>query len=242
MKVVYVGRITEEAKQISKLTTAFCKIALQTEGIEFSIYGDGPEVESIQRIIEDFKIKDKVKYLGSVVPESIYPILSKHQVFSLLSDYEGMPVALMEAMACGLVPVCMAENSGINELIRNGENGLIVKDREESYFDAIKSLKQNPRLWQKLSSNAIETISKEYSAEITNKQWLDLLHSLLTTKPKRIVIPFRIKISDIPPMYYGDIRKPRTINRLKNNLRNSWNSFRMRLRPRSRLKKMLKYE
>ncbi len=60
---------------------------------------------------------NKLKYGGILSPYDIYKTLLKYNVFVLLSDYEGMSTSLMEAMACGLVPICTNIRSGTSEII-----------------------------------------------------------------------------------------------------------------------------
>lgn len=238
LRVLYAGRIVEEQKQISKLTKAFCTLASQSQDIEFSIYGDGPEVAKVESIIKDFNVQDKVKYMGAVPPEQIQEVMLKHHVFTLMSDYEGLPVALNEAMACGLVPVCLGEESGINEVIKDRINGLIVADREKSFYNAINFIKENPIRWKEISYEAKSTIENEYSSEINHNRWVNILKSISNAKYKKIKVPFKVKISDINPLHYGDNRRPPFKDVFINSIKVYWNKLRLFVKPRARIKKL----
>lgn len=240
LRVLYVGRITEEAKQISKMTKSFCLLAQINSCLEFSIYGDGPAVDNVLSIITQYKVQDRVKYHPSVEPDKVQEIMATHQVFTLMSDYEGLPVALLEAMSCGLVPVCLSEPSGINEVIRHGENGFIVEDREESYYSAISQLAQDKIMWQRMSESAVKTIIEEYSASITHQKWADFIINFPQNQAgKKIRVPLLMNFSDIPPLYYGDYRKPPFWVQLKKRWRQYWISLRFFIRPRSRLRSLM---
>ncbi|QUV81159.1 glycosyltransferase [Chloracidobacterium sp. D] len=63
------------------------------------------------------------QYVGLVDNARIQALMAEHHMFVLLSDYEGLPIALMEAMATGLVPICTAMRSGIGQLVVDGVTG-----------------------------------------------------------------------------------------------------------------------
>ena len=93
-------------------------------------------------------------------------------VFVLSSVSEGMPNALMEAMALGL-PVVATDcpTGGPRQLIQNGENGLLVENQNEAALaDAVLKILSDENLSQKLSKNA-RKITEEYSKEKICAQW-----------------------------------------------------------------------
>lgn len=238
LKIIYAGRLVIEAKQILKLTSAFCKAAKINASYAFSFYGDGDQVPEMEAIIKQYKAQAAVQIHQALPPSQIIDAIASHQVFTLMSDYEGMPVALMEAMACGVVPVCLAERSGVNEIIEHGENGFIVQDREADYQKHLKMLLDDPDLWQRLSNNAVKTIQERYSSAQTHRQWHDLLQSFSDQQTGSIKIPSHIKLEgDL--LYYGDNRKPAQGALLKQNLKEQWMRLRLFLRPRARLRKLI---
>lgn len=239
MKIMYAGRLVEEQKQISKLTHAFCKAAILIPNTEFSIYGDGPQLDEIKKIVDLYKVGERVKILGPVDSKDMHKIMAHHHIFTLMSDYEGMPVALVEAMSCGMVPVCLSEESGINEVVENGVNGFIVNDRDESYIHAIKQLQQNPELWAKLSTQAITTIDNDYSSDINNRRWITFLQNFVSTEKKKVRIPHQINISKFAPLFNSEIRKPNFQVVFIKGLRIWFVNFRSFLRPRARIRNLL---
>jgi glycosyltransferase involved in cell wall biosynthesis len=237
LKVMYAGRIVEEQKQILKLASAFIRAAEMESRLKFSIYGDGEQSAQLESMLNEQK-EHNVTYLGAVAPDMILKCFEQHQVFSLMSDYEGMPVALMEAMACGVVPVCLAERSGVNEIIEHGVNGFIVKDRDADYQKHLQMLLDDPDLWQKLSNNAVKTIQERYSSATTHRQWYELLQSLSGQQIGSIKIPRRIQLEgDL--LYYGDNRKPSTKEIIFSKVKDAWLNIRLFLRPRARLRALL---
>jgi hypothetical protein len=96
----------------------------------------------------------------------------------LLSDYEGLPVAVLEGMAAGVVPVCLDTRSGIRDAIEHGVNGLIVKDRGSDFFSTVSELQNSPAKWQQLSLAARDTARRRYSIDECAHQWMGLFHDL----------------------------------------------------------------
>ena len=239
LKVIYAGRLVVQQKQILKLTKAFCDASKNNNNLEFSIYGDGDQEPSIRELIKNEKASKDVKLFKALPPNKIIRKIQEHHVFTLMSDYEGMPIALMEAMACGVVPICLNEESGINEIIQHGVNGFIVKNRGEDYQDKLQLLVNDRSLWETMSKNAIATIQQKYSSKITHKKWFELLNQFKDVKQKPLKIPLRIKLKG-PLLYYGDNRKPNFKDRNATWLKTNWMTFRLFARPRARLRELLK--
>lgn len=240
LKIIYLGRLEIEQKQILTVVEAFCYLAKSHTNIEFSIYGSGSEEEEISTLISKYDVQNKVFLKGAIRQEEVYEILSEHHIFTLLSDYEGLPVALQEAMACGLVPVCLYEESGISELITHGENGFIVKNREEDYYKYIEKFINNKELWEELSRNARKTIVVDYNMNSSFEFWHNLLFSIASKNLRAIKIPFLFNIKMFSPLPYGENRKPGIKYRIKKQFSHNWLAFKMAVRPRARLRSVFK--
>ena len=239
LKVIYAGRLVKEAKQVLKLTKAFCDASKVNSNLDFSIYGDGDKEQSIKALIEDQKASKNVMLFKALPPSQIINKMQEHHVFTLMSDYEGMPIALMEAMACGLVPVCYVGEGGVDEIIEHGVNGFIVKNRGEDYQEKLQLLVNDRSLWETMSKNARATIQQKYSSKITHQKWYELLNQCKDVKQKPLRIPLRIKLKG-PLLYYGDNRKPNLKDRSTTWLKTNWMTFRLFTRPRARLRELLK--
>ena len=239
LKVIYAGRLVKEAKQVLKLTKAFCDASKVNDKINFSIYGDGDKEQSIKALIQDEKASKNVTLFKALPPCQIIKKIQEHHVFTLMSDYEGMPIALMEAMACGVVPVCYVGEGGVDEIIEHGVNGFIVKNRGEDYQEKLQLLVNDRSLWETMSKNARATIQQKYSSKITHQKWFELLNQFKDVKQKPLRIPLRIKLKGAL-LYYGDNRKPSLKDRSAIWLKSNWIAFRIFVRPRARLRELLK--
>lgn len=191
LKIVYAGRIEEKQKQISLLTKAFCKAARDVPNTEFAIFGSGSAERNVKRILETMGQGLPVKFFGKLDSNQVLEKFSSFHIFVLLSDYEGLPISLMESMGAGLVPVCTNIRSGVSELIDDGKNGILIDNRDDAFINAIRFLKENSGTFHTMSLAARKKIEFEYSQEVCNNLWIDLFYELTieTNKNESVIFP-----------------------------------------------------
>jgi colanic acid/amylovoran biosynthesis glycosyltransferase len=177
-RLVYIGRLVEEQKRISDVTEALCEVAALLPDLEAWIVGEGPARGALEKIIRQSGVASRVQLLAGVDNAHIYGVLEQCHSLVLLSDYEGLPVSLLEGMAAGLVPICLDTRSGIREAVLHGVNGLIVKDRGPDFFAAVRDLQSSPARWQQMSAAARDTARRHFSIDRCARQWIDLLYEL----------------------------------------------------------------
>lgn len=150
--IVSVGRLTEQ-KGFDVLIKAFSKIVKKHSDYKLEIYGNGPLKEKLKNLIEEMSLEQYVSLKGnsSNIIEKIYD----KDIFVLCSRYEGMPNALMEAMAIGLPCISTDCIAGPSELIKNLYNGILVPvDDIDSIEKSLNLLIENQKLKNELGSNA----------------------------------------------------------------------------------------
>lgn len=150
--IVGAGRLTEQ-KNFPLLIRAFARVAHKFPEHKLVIYGKGSLLESLKDLAAEHGIGDRVEFPGfcTDMPER----LEKAGMFVLSSDYEGMPNALMEAMALG-VPCVSTDcgGGGAKFLIQDGENGILVPQKdEEALAVAMERLLSDEALAAKCSFN-----------------------------------------------------------------------------------------
>ena len=210
-RLVYAGRLVEEQKQISLTTSALCRVVREQPGTEAVIYGEGPDRERMLAVLDREGREFPIRWGGRVDPAGIQDLFRGCHAFVLLSDYEGLPVALLEAMAVGLVPVCLRTRSGVHQVIEHGRSGLLVEDRGGGFMAAIRRLRDEPGLYSELAAGARRVIAEGYSVAACADRWADFLVGLAAGARLRrpIEVPGRI---DLPPPHpdmaaYGDVRR-----------------------------------
>ncbi|MCP4260022.1 MAG: glycosyltransferase [Planctomycetes bacterium] len=110
----------------------------------FEIAGDGPQRQDLEELIERLSLSDKVKLLGAWSNDQLTELFSRASVFLMPciktsdGDMDGIPVAMMEAMACE-VPVVSTRISGIPELVEDGITGRLAPEKD---IDALAQILQ----------------------------------------------------------------------------------------------------
>lgn len=128
VKLITVSRLSPE-KGIDRLIRA---VALLSINFQLHIVGDGEEKYAIQLLIEELLLNDKIVLHG----EKVNPFneLEDADLFLMGSYYEGFPNTLLEANAYGIPAIAFNVPGGINEIIINGETGLLVNENTPEAF------------------------------------------------------------------------------------------------------------
>lgn len=210
LRVAYVGRLVEEQKRISEVTRGLCRVVREVGGTEAVLYGDGPARSAVEQIIATEGAGLPIRLGGMIDSNRIQECLLDCDVMVLLSDYEGLPIALMEAMACGCVPVCLRMRSGIPELVDDGETGLLVDDRGDGLVAAIRRLLDDRELWARLSQGAKARIAERHSLMASTAEWVELLGNVARrAAPRRAIgLPRRLHLPPVhPALASADVRR-----------------------------------
>ncbi|MBC6111858.1 glycosyltransferase [Pedobacter fastidiosus] len=140
---------------------------------KFYFAGDG-EIEESKKIITDLNLNNYVDVLGWVDNEMKLSVLSKADTVILPSYNEGLPVALLEAMAAGKV-ILSTPVGGIPDLVAEGVNGFLVQPGDvDDLASKIKFISEYPEKMKEISSANILAIENEYSTPKINKQLFQL--------------------------------------------------------------------
>jgi len=118
-----------------------------------TLVGDGPQRDHIRSLTEDLAERGAIRFLGPLPEQEVAKVLGQcdifvhHSVTSHTGDKEGIPIALMEAMASGLI-VVSTRHSGIPELVEDGVEGYLVEERDVKAYAAAmqKTLTSGPKM------------------------------------------------------------------------------------------------
>ena len=168
-EIVTVGRIDENKNQVM-LIEAFAKIADQYPNVKVFIYGDGSGKEQVAKRIAEKGLEERVILAGH--QEDVKDKIRAARVFVLTSRVEGIPNAMIEAMALGLVPVSTDfGGGGARQLIQDGENGLLVPvDNVCALAGCLQCIFSDEELEKRLREHAIESCQR-FDPEVVNRQW-----------------------------------------------------------------------
>lgn len=181
LRIGYVGRLTQEQKRVMELVPL--AKALGQKGVEFELHliGDGSDRARLEEAFKQQAPEAPVQFWGWLSPDEVKKRLMQLDVFILMSDYEGLPVALLEAMGHGLAPVVSSIASGNTQLVHDGENGFIVATREvDTFAERLQTLARDTQLLSSMRRAAWEK-SREYSAERMVDRYVACFDSLTKT-------------------------------------------------------------
>ena len=165
LRLVYAGRLEEPQKRVSRLAGVIAR--LTSRGIDFTaaIVGDGPARAALRECLAG-AAGERVTWHGTVGRDALADILSRSDVFMLTSAYEGLPLALLEAMAAGLCPVVMQTESGLDDVIATGRDGIVVAQGDvDAMADAIVRLSEDREELERLKRSARDRVRRAFSPE-----------------------------------------------------------------------------
>ena len=172
--VLALGRLSNE-KGYDVLLQAFSIVAPDMQSWTLKVVGDGPERSRLERLAADLGIGNLVDFRGLV--QEPRPYYERAGIFVLSSRYEGFPMGLCEAMAFGCPVIATQYNTSVFDLIRPGENGLVVRcDDKQALSDALRLLADDPPLRTKLG-DAAKDITAKYGIEQVMALWEDLIEA-----------------------------------------------------------------
>lgn len=150
--VVGVGNLIP-IKGFRFLIDAFAKIYQHHPSARLSIIGDGVERTALEARVRELGLDGAVTFFGKLPYEQVAEHMRRAHLFALPSYYEALGCVYLEAMACGL-PTVGVRGLGIDEIIRDGENGLLIKPQDvDSLCGAIQAVMNDCELACRLSVN-----------------------------------------------------------------------------------------
>ena len=168
--ILSVGRLSAE-KGHKYLIKAFSKV--KNRDWKLALIGDGSQRQSLEKLVSDLSLNDRVIFLGHLNNFSKY--LTQAKIFILPSLREGFPNSLVEAMAMGKATISTDFFDGYNEIIDNEINGILVSPGNvNELFFATEKLINNNNLRLRIGQEASK-ISKKLEFNKIAKQYLNVI-------------------------------------------------------------------
>ena len=206
IRLVFAGRLEERQKRIGETAKSIVNVLKRDPAATAKIIGDGSQRSTLEAHIKQSGVADRIELTGFVTPDRVHDAMLTGNVLILLSDFEGVPGAVMDGMACGLVPVCLDLPGGLRELVVGEETGLLVTDRGPSFQNAILRLGRDVELRLRLSANARKHIETGFSLRVAADRWERLFCELSMDAGSRRPVHFPSR-PVLPPPYPGIVRE-----------------------------------
>jgi glycosyltransferase involved in cell wall biosynthesis len=131
----------------------------RVEGIALLVAGDGPDLAHIRHVSSGRGLDGRVRFVGPLGRDDVLALFRAADASILSSSWENFPHTVVEALAVG-TPVVATAVGGVPELVRDGENGLLVPAGDaEALADAIRRLVDEPGLRERIAANAAASVA-----------------------------------------------------------------------------------
>lgn len=157
--LAFAGRLTAQ-KSLELAVRAVAEAA----GVELVIAGEGPDREPLERLSRELGIADRVRFLGAQPRERVLELFRAADAAILSSSWENFPHTVVEALSVG-TPVLATRTGGVAEVVRDGENGLLVEPGDVSALAAaVRRYFEDEALRSRLRAAAAPSVA-DYAPE-----------------------------------------------------------------------------
>lgn len=205
LKIIYAGRLNQYQKRIQDIYLIAREMEKRNIPCEWTLAGDGLERRSLERRFRGLALRGvKVFFPGTLPREELFRLFKTQDIFLLTAAFEGLPLAMLEAMAQGCVPLVSRIQSGVSEVIDEGENGFCVPvGNIPAFADRLEKLYGQPDLLCIMFAKARRTVESGYSrgrmAEDYKKYFTELQQAVdleIVRSPKAKIAPPPVVPSD----------------------------------------------
>ncbi len=160
--IIFFGRL-HESKGLDEIVKACRALRNKAVDFQFNCFGDGPMKEAFLSQMREL-LGDNFHYGGVVTSSKKWQQFAEADIFLLPSIYgEGLPMAILEAMAAGCVVVA-SEMASVASVIEDGVNGYLVEPRNtEQLIKTLKTLIENRSEWKPVQDAAVKTVREKFA-------------------------------------------------------------------------------
>lgn len=170
------GRIDDEVKDLKFLIAAFTTSKVWQDEIYLVIMGEGKDKKMLQQYAKEQASAVHILFLP--YNSEPYTVVRNAQFVGLTSVYEGFPMVLVESLSLGVPVLSLDIESGPSEIIKQGENGLLISERSLPLFaEGIRELSFNRTLFEQCKQNAKASV-REFSMDEIASKWNQLLENV----------------------------------------------------------------
>lgn len=173
-----VCRMTAE-KNVLFLAKTVASILEKNEKVLFVLAGDGSELEAVKKILSNEKIGNRFRCFGIVDAEQKAEIYALSDIFVYASKSETQGMVLTEAMYAGL-PIVGVHATGVSDIVRDGETGLLVSENENEFIAAVQKLVDDKNLRQSFGENGKKIALENYTSEVCAQKILDVYEKVIS--------------------------------------------------------------
>lgn len=177
LHLLFLGRIENNQKGVFLLPEIMKRAATGPKPLFLHVVGDGPDLGKLKRLFSETGLTN-VKFYGSLLHDQALDIMKSSRFLLMPSYFEGMPIALLEAMSQGVVPLVSRLELSTDYIVENEKNGYLVEPGDVDGFAAriVESLEHPERL-DRMSYAARDTVKKKFTTRFMGEHYLEVINA-----------------------------------------------------------------
>ncbi len=177
IKVVTASRITKE-KGIFELIQVVKMVCAKSDRFEFTIMGEGPELDNMRKELAEYVSSGYVKIKGFIIGEEKIKTITDADIYLLLTHFDLMPISILEAMSAGL-PVFTTKVGGVDDMIQENETGHLFSVKEiNEVADKLLSYQCKREKLIEMGLKGRKKVLEKYDIEVIANQHIHLVNSI----------------------------------------------------------------
>lgn len=193
--IISAGRIVVYHKRMDRLPAIGKILAERGVNYYWTVLGDGDYLPELRQELSRLGLQDRFNLKGSVPQSAVLDALEQADVLVMPSDSEGLPQALLEAMARGVVPVVSRITGSTTCAVQHGVSGFLCEPSQPAEFaNAINELASNPSLRCGIGTKAAEIIARDFSLDAFTERFLAIIGEI---RSRGIVRPHPLALSEV---------------------------------------------
>lgn len=178
LRLLFVGRLVDQQKGIFRLPAMLAECRKRQLPVHLTVMGEGPDGEQLDKLFQEVGVSDQVTFCGRQPHEAVLAAMRTEHILLLPSNYEGLPLVLLEAQANGCVPIA-ARLPGITDVaLQDGVSGVLVEPTDINGFVAAISHLRNATVWQHYSQAGIDHAQQHFSIQRMGERYTTLFSAL----------------------------------------------------------------
>lgn len=178
-KIVSVAAMMRPQKALHVLIEAMATVIRERPDTHLIVVGDGQCRQSLERLTSELELDTNVHFMG--IRDNVLGLLAESECSALSSDYEGMPLFILESLAAG-TPIVATDVGAVGRLVRNHETGYVVPPREPKQLaEAIIKILDDPVTRDHMSITGKRLVA-QYTIESVSKQFGELYIKIASEK------------------------------------------------------------
>lgn len=184
LKLISVARFSHQKNNMELIKAIEQINKLYSDNLQLNMVGDGPLLSEAQTYVTSHNLENDVHFLGSRT--DVDDILNQNDIFCLISNYEGLPISIIEAMRARM-PIIASDVGGVNELVQDDVNGfLIPRGNISELVEKLKYILDHKELIKYMGEASRKIYEEEYTADRMNQKILSVYNEVIAVHKKKV--------------------------------------------------------